>query len=79
MPELPVATNFWTPYPNLQTGAEAWILAGGAHHTAFTYDLTVEQMADWAEIMGIEAVIIDENTTIPAFKKELRLGEVFYR
>ena len=79
MPNLPVATNFWTPYPDLYTGAEAWILAGGAHHTAFSYDLTVEQMADWAEMMGIESVIIDKNTTIPAFKKDLKLGEVFYR
>ena len=79
MPELPVATNFWSPYPDLYTGAEAWILAGGAHHTAFSYDLTVDQMADWAELSGIEAVIIDKNTTIPAFKKDLKLGEVFYR
>ena len=47
MPKLPVATNFWTPQPDLYTGAEAWILAGGAHHTAFTYDLTAEQMGEW--------------------------------
>ncbi|MCR5105080.1 MAG: L-arabinose isomerase, partial [Eubacterium sp.] len=79
MPDLPVATNFWTPYPDLYTGAEAWILAGGAHHTAFSYDLTVDQMVDWAEIMGVEAVIIDENTTIPAFKRDLKLGEIFYK
>ena len=79
MPNLPVATNFWTPYPDLYTGAEAWILAGGAHHTAFTYDLDPQQMGDWAEAMGIEAVFIDEHTTIPAFKKDLKLGEVFYR
>ena len=42
MPELPVATAFWTPKPDLYKGAEAWILAGGAHHTAFSYDLSVE-------------------------------------
>ena len=79
MPELPVATAYWTPYPDLYTGAEAWILAGGAHHTAFTYDLTAEQMGDWAEAMGIEAVFINKNTTIPEFKRDLKLGEVFYR
>ena len=56
MPKLPVATAFWTPQPDLVTGAEAWILAGGAHHTAFSYDLTAEQMGDWANAMGIEAV-----------------------
>ena len=71
MPKLPVATAFWTPEPNLQTGAEAWILAGGAHHTAFTYDLTAEQMGDWAEAMGIEAVYIDKDTRIRQFKNEL--------
>ncbi len=79
MPKLPVATNFWTPYPDLYTGAEAWIIAGGAHHTAFTYDLTAEQMGDWAELMGIEAVFINEHTTIPEFKRDLKLGEVYYR
>lgn len=79
MPKLPVATNFWTPQPDLITGAEAWILAGGAHHTAFTYDLTVEQMGDWAEAMGIEPVYIDNETTIRGLKKDLMLGNLVYR
>lgn len=79
MPKLPVATNFWVPQPDLYTGAEAWILAGGAHHTAFSYDLTAEQMGDWAAAMGIEAVYIDSDTKIREFKRDLMLGEVFYR
>lgn len=79
MPNLPVATNFWTPEPDLLTGAEAWILAGGAHHTAFSYDLTSEQMGDWAAAMGIEAVYIDKDTTIRQFKNELRWNELAYR
>ena len=79
MPKLPVATAFWTPQPNLATGAEAWILAGGAHHTAFSYDLTSEQMGDWANAMGIEAVYIDKDTNIRDFKKDLQLGNLFYR
>ena len=79
MPKLPVATAFWTPEPNLKTGAEAWILAGGAHHTAFSYDLTAEQMGDWAASMGIEAVFIDEDTTIRGLKNELRWNSVSYR
>lgn len=79
MPKLPVATNFWTPAPDMYTGAEAWILAGGAHHTAFSYDLTAEQMGDWAAAMGIEAVYIDDKTTIREFKRDLMIGEVFYR
>ena len=79
MPKLPVATNFWTPRPNLQIGAQAWILAGGAHHTAFSYDLTAEQMGDWAEAMGIEAIYIDQDTTIRQLKNELRWNSVYYR
>lgn len=79
MPKLPVATAFWRPEPNLQTGAEAWILAGGAHHTAFSYDLTAEQMGDWAAAMGIEAVYIDKDTNIRNLKNELRWNEAAFR
>lgn len=79
MPKLPVATAFWTPQPDLATGAQAWILAGGAHHTAFSYDLTVDQMIDWAAAMGIESVVIDKDTTIRNFKNELRWNSIYYR
>ena len=79
MPKLPVATAFWTPQPDLLTGAEAWILCGGAHHTAFSYDLTSEQMGDWAAAMGIEAVYIDKDTTIRNLKNELRWNEAVYK
>lgn len=79
MPKLPVATAFWTPQPSLEIGAEAWILAGGAHHTAFSYDLTVDQMVDWAAAMGIESVVIDKDTTILSFKNELKWNSVYYR
>ena len=79
MPKLPVATAFWTPKPDLATGAEAWILAGGAHHTAFSYDLTAEQMGDWADAMGIEAVYIDGDTKIHEFKNELKWNSMYYK
>lgn len=79
MPKLPVASAFWKPEPNLITGAEAWILAGGAHHTAFSYDITAEQIGDWADAMGIEAVYIDQDTTIRNFKNELRWNANYYR
>ena len=78
MPKLPVATAFWTPQPDLATGAEAWIIAGGAHHTAFSYDITAEQMGDWAEAMGIEAVYIDKDTKIRQFKSELKWNSMYY-
>lgn len=73
------ATAFWTPQPDLATGAEAWILAGGAHHTAFSYDITAEQMGDWAEAMGIEAVYIDKDTQIRNFKNELKWNSMYYK
>ena len=79
MPKLPVACAFWRPEPNLITGAEAWILAGGAHHTAFTYDLSAEQLGDWAEEMGIEVVYINNSTTIHGLKNELRWNSASFR
>ncbi len=79
MPKLPVGTAFWTPQPNLEVGATAWILAGGAHHTAFTYDLSVDQMVDWAAAMGIEAIVIDKDTTVRDIKNELRWNEAAFR
>ena len=79
MPMLPVATNFWTPQPNLRTGAAAWILAGGAHHTSFSYDLTAEQMTDLADVMGIESVVIDNNTDLHQLKNELKWNSIEYR
>ena len=79
MPKLPVATAFWTPEPSLETGAAAWIYAGGAHHTAFSYDLTADQMGDWAACMGIEAVYIDKDTDIRRFRNELKWNEAYYK
>ncbi|ROR30494.1 L-arabinose isomerase [Mobilisporobacter senegalensis] len=79
MPNLPVASAFWRPEPNLATGAESWILAGGAHHTAFSYDLNSDQMGDWAAAMGIEAIYIDKDTTIRNLKNELRWNWVAYK
>ena len=61
------------------TGAEAWILAGGAHHTAFSLDLTAELMGVWGAMMGFECVFIDKDTTIRNFKNELRWNEIAFR
>ncbi len=78
MPKLPVATAFWTPEPDLKTGAAAWILAGGAHHTSFSYDLNAQQMVDLADAFGIESVVIDNNTDLRSFKNELRWNEMYF-
>ncbi|MDD6210417.1 MAG: L-arabinose isomerase [Bacteroidales bacterium] len=78
LPKLPVASALWIPKPDLETGAAAWLYAGGTHHTAFSYALTSEFVEDYADLADIELVTIDEQTTLPSFKKELRLNEVYY-
>ena len=78
LPKLPVASALWIPMPNFEVGAGAWILAGGTHHSCFSFDLPPEYWEDYAEIAGIEMVHIDKNTTISCFKKELRMNEVYY-
>jgi len=78
LPSLPVARVVWVPRPSLQVGAAAWILAGGAHHTGFSQALTVEHLEDFAEMAGIEFLLIDQDTRLSEFKKELRWNEVYY-
>jgi len=78
LPKLPVARVVWQPRPNLEIAAGAWILAGGAHHTAFSMALTAEHLQDFADMADIECVMIDDDTKISDFKKELRWNEVYY-
>lgn len=79
MPKLPVARVLWKPQPSLRDSAEAWILAGGAHHTCFSYAVAAEQLIDWAEMAGIEYVLIDRDTTPLALKNELRWSDIAWR
>ena len=78
LPKLPVASALWVPMPNFETGAAAWILAGGTHHSCFSYVLTPEYWEDYAEIAGIEMLHINAHTTIADFKNQLRWNEVYY-
>ena len=78
LPKLPVARALWLPRPNLKTAAAAWIYAGGAHHTSFSYSVTAEHLQDFAEMAGIEFLLIDENTKLADFKKELRWNDLYY-
>jgi L-arabinose isomerase len=78
LPKLPVARALWVPEPNLETGAAAWILAGGAHHTSFSMALDVEYLEDFTEMLGIEFMLIDKDTNIRDFKKELKFNDVYY-
>lgn len=79
LPKLPVARVLWKPLPDIQTATAAWILAGGAHHTSYSQNLSIEQIEDFAEIAGIECVIIDADTTLRGLKQDLRTGEAYYR
>ncbi|MEG0231007.1 MAG: L-arabinose isomerase [Hafnia sp.] len=78
LPKLPVARAIWKAQPSLATAAEAWILAGGAHHTVFTQALDVEYLRLYAEMHNIEFLLIDNATTLPAFKNEIRWNEMYY-
>ena len=79
LPNLPVARVLWEPKPNLEIGAQAWIHAGGSHHTVFSQAITTELVEDFAEMTGIELVVIDEETRIRSFKESLRWSEVYYQ
>ena len=79
MPNLPVARVMWQPMPNLLDGVECWITAGGAHHTVLSYDVTAEQMRDWAKMMDIEFIHIDKNTTVEGLEKELFLNDLAWK
>jgi L-arabinose isomerase len=78
LPNLPVARALWIPKPNLKVAAAAWILAGGAHHTGFSQSVCTECLQDFAEMANIEFLVIDKDTNIQEFKKELRWNELFY-
>jgi len=78
LPKLPVARVVWIPRPNLNVAATTWILAGGAHHTGFSKAITEEYLEDFAEIAGIEYLLINGSTSISEFKKELRWNDLYY-
>lgn len=79
LPKLPVARALWRAQPNLKTAATTWILAGGAHHTGFSQALSAQHLEDFADMAGLEFLLIDGDTTVPDFKKELRWNDVYYR
>jgi L-arabinose isomerase len=78
LPNLPVARAVWRPRPDLKTNAAAWILAGGSHHTSLGYAVTTEQLADFAAMSDIEAVVIDETTRLDAFSDRLRWNDLYH-
>jgi L-arabinose isomerase len=79
MPKLPVARAVWIPRPDFKRSCEAWILAGGAHHTSFSPALTADHLKDFAAMAGIEFIRIGTGTEIPALENELRWNDVAYK
>lgn len=79
LPKLPVARALWRPEPDLTTAATAWILAGGAHHTGYSEVVNSDHLADFAEMAHIEFLLIDSETRLQEFKKELRWNDAYYR
>ena len=79
MPNLPVARVMWRALPDLTTGVECWITAGGAHHTVLSYDVTAEQMRDWARMMDIEFVHIGADTTPEKLEEELLVKDLIWK
>lgn len=78
LPKLPVARALWLPRPNLKVAAAAWIYAGGAHHTSFSYSVTAEHLQDFADMAGMEFLLIDENTNLQDFRDKLRWNDLYY-
>ncbi len=78
-PKLPTARALWKPQPSMEVGLQAWILAGGAHHTVYSQNLTTEYIEDLAEMLDVELVVIDKDTKIRGLKNELKLNECFYK
>ncbi|MFY7728890.1 MAG: L-arabinose isomerase, partial [Flavobacterium sp.] len=79
LPKLPVARVLWKPLPDMKTGCAAWIYAGGAHHTAYSQNLSAEIIQDFAEMAGIEFIRIGKNTTIDSIKNELRWNDASFK
>jgi L-arabinose isomerase len=78
LPKLPVARAVWKCRPDFKTACGAWIHAGGAHHTGFSYAVTTEHMEDFADIAGVELAVIDANTDLRSFHQQLRNNEIYY-
>jgi L-arabinose isomerase len=79
LPSLPVARAVWRPQPDLRTSAESWLTAGAPHHTALTSALTREHLGDLADMLGVELLIIDADTTPRQFRNEIRWNQAYYR
>ncbi|NUR88975.1 MAG: L-arabinose isomerase, partial [Nonomuraea sp.] len=79
LPKLPVARAVWAPRPNLRTSTESWLTAGAPHHTVLSTAVGREELTDLADMLGVELLIIDKDTTTAQFTKEIRWNQAYYR
>jgi L-arabinose isomerase len=79
LPRLPVARAVWRPAPDLRTSTEAWLTAGGPHHTVLSSAVGAEELTDLADMLGTELLLIDADTTVRQFAKEIRWNQAYYR
>jgi L-arabinose isomerase len=79
LPQLPVARAVWRPAPDLRTSTEAWLTAGGPHHTVLSSAVGAEELTDLADMLGTELLLIDADTTVRQFAKEIRWNQAYYR
>jgi L-arabinose isomerase len=79
MPNLPVARVLWKPQPSFKDGVKAWIYAGGAHHTVFSYDVDAEDLIDFARMTDIEYVHIHKDMDLRSLEKELMLNDMIWK
>lgn len=75
---LPVARAYWEPKPNFQSATEAWILAGGAHHTCLSQNVSIDELRDFAELADIECLVIDNSLDINQFRQDMKINDVYY-
>ncbi|SHN29034.1 L-arabinose isomerase, partial [Actinacidiphila paucisporea] len=78
LPALPVARAVWRPEPDLRTSTEAWLTAGGPHHTVLSTAIGAEELTDLADLLGTELLMIDTDTDIRQFAKEIRWNQAYY-
>ena len=78
-PNLPVAKVLWKPEPSLSEATEAWIYAGGAHHSVFSLEVTTDQLYEFANMTGIECIVIDQHTSVRQLRNELKIGQVIWK
>jgi L-arabinose isomerase len=78
LPKLPVARAVWVPRPNLKVAAASWIYAGGAHHTGFSQAISAKHLEMFAEVAGIECVVIGADADVAKIKQELRWNAAYY-